>query len=126
MGSIRPELEPKDQAMKVTREWLKKYATKGIGYNKQQIEALCMTYPPKAGWIDALCGTELSDGCARKFEAAAGQSLALIDRARGIEKMKTERVYYTMPDGKGSFMGRWLEPHENDTWPGPETFKNAP
>lgn len=52
----------------VTRDWIFKNKTTKGGWNKPQIEALGLTWPPKEGWIDRLDGTTISSSSARQFE----------------------------------------------------------
>lgn len=52
----------------ITKMWLKDHATKGCGFTKAQIEALGVSYPPKAGWIDEIVGTWITDEQAINYE----------------------------------------------------------
>jgi len=55
----------------VTRNWIFDNRTARGSWNKPQIEALGLTWPPKEGWIDKLDGTAISNSSARQFEQMA-------------------------------------------------------
>lgn len=46
----------------------------GGGWNRYQLEALGVTWPPTSGWKWGLVGTEIDDATARKFIALKDQS----------------------------------------------------
>ena len=99
--------------MKVTREWLMRF--RGKNWTRIQINALGLTYPLPKDWLGLISGTEISEDQAKEFEEGCGRSIQVIDKPK-YDAME-EEVYYTVPDGKGSFKGRWLEPHEVGTFP---------
>jgi hypothetical protein len=54
----------------VTDEWLKAYGTDADSWNKKQLEALGITWPPRKGWKRAMIGTEITEQQKLRFEAA--------------------------------------------------------
>ena len=59
--------------MLITEEWLERYKTPRGGYNKKQINALCMEWPPRKGWKVNLVGLDIDPESARRFEVASGK-----------------------------------------------------
>lgn len=45
--------------MIITKEWIKAHTTPAGSWNRKQIEALGLTYPPRKGWMKRLEGTEI-------------------------------------------------------------------
>jgi len=54
----------------LTREYIHSHKTLKGAWNKVQINALGLTWPPRQGWIDELEGEYISLANARLFEAA--------------------------------------------------------
>jgi hypothetical protein len=52
--------------VKITRQWLKD-STKYGAPTRAQLEVLGISWPPRAGWLHELVGTEISDEDAKKF-----------------------------------------------------------
>lgn len=106
----------------VTRKWLAENGTKGIAWNREQLKVLGLNYPPPKGWKDAICGTAITDEQRVAFQQLKGRSVQALEDERKApsRKVLAGEVYYTCPDGKGSWQGRWLEPHEIGTFPGPK------
>lgn len=77
----------------VTRSWLDQFRTPGRAWNKVQMDALGVSWPPKNGWLDRAIGTEISDHARTVFEAAAGPSASsLTDRLRlSVIELRTVR-----------------------------------
>lgn len=57
--------------MKITSEWLHAQATAGCGWTKKQLAVLGVPSPPRAGWLKALVGREISEEAREQFEAHA-------------------------------------------------------
>jgi len=60
--------------MIITKEWIHANKTKAGSWNRKQIEALGLTYPPKKGWQQRLVkwGTEINPHQKLAFESQAG------------------------------------------------------
>ena len=102
---------------RVTLEWLKEHSTKGMAWNKQQLAILGISWPPPRGWLDQVIGKKLPIEAKERFEEETGRSIQKLDIKRRLIAAVDYPVYYTTPDGKGSFKGRWLKPEEVGTWP---------
>jgi hypothetical protein len=102
---------------KVTEEWLRQFSSHGFGWNHQQLEILGVKWPPYKGWLTASIGMELTENQRLQFENECGRSIQAIDTQRKLIAAVDYPVYYTVPDGKGSFTGRFLKPEEVGTWP---------
>jgi len=65
-------------------------------------------------------GTLLTDSDRLEFESLCDRSLATQERERKApaDAIHAARVYYTYPDERGSWTGRWLKPEEVGTWSG--------
>lgn len=57
-----------NRAMKVTRQFLMDNCTLRGAWTQAQIEALGVQWPPRAGWIDAVIGLELTEAQVRQFQ----------------------------------------------------------
>ncbi len=57
----------------ITREWLEKWRTQNGGYNRQQVEAIGVTWPLQTGWLRALLGRRIFDIQRQKFEELSGR-----------------------------------------------------
>lgn len=53
----------------VTREWIKLHATSNCGYNKDQLAALGVSWPPKKGWLSKIIGKAINLSQKHAFEA---------------------------------------------------------
>lgn len=54
----------------VTKGWLETHGTRGCGFNRRQLAALGVAWPPASGWKHGLVGTEISDEARAAFESA--------------------------------------------------------
>ena len=59
----------------ITNEWLVKHRTEGGGYNKKQLGALGVDWPPRLGWKDTLVGKHIDIKKAQEFEVSAKKPL---------------------------------------------------
>lgn len=106
----------------VTDEWFKKHTRGEKGTpTDDQVKLFGLSYPLAIGWKNQIVGREITDELKARFELLcdARKNELMADSKRHAEM--AERVYYTCPDGKGSWTGRWLEPHEVGTFPGPKS-----
>lgn len=58
----------------ITRDWIFDNRTKRGAWTKEQINALGLRWPAKAGWIDEIVDTPISSHDARRFEEGANKS----------------------------------------------------
>lgn len=59
---------------RITNEWLVNYRTEGGGYNKKQLNALGIEWPPTVGWKTSLVGKDVPIAKAKEFENLANKS----------------------------------------------------
>jgi hypothetical protein len=91
---------------KITRNWLNANSRTGIsGWNKKQLALLGIQWPPYAGWIHSVCGTEIEESKKKEFEDLAGKSQEGVKIDAGKANMATNPVYRTFLDGKGGWAG---------------------
>ena len=55
----------------VTKDWINKFKTKAGAWNKVQLNALGIKWPPTQGWIDRVDSESISSHNARIFEEAS-------------------------------------------------------
>lgn len=55
--------------MKITRKYIMDNRTERGAWTQAQIEALGLTWPPRKGWIDRVCGNEISPANQSLFES---------------------------------------------------------
>jgi hypothetical protein len=53
----------------ITREWLFMHRTHRGAWTRDQLEAIGVFWPPKAGWIERRIGKDIPDDAKRQFEA---------------------------------------------------------
>ena len=56
------------ESVLLTREYINKHRTPRGAFNRSQVEALGLKWPPKAGWINNLDGEMITPDQARRFE----------------------------------------------------------
>jgi hypothetical protein len=66
----------------ITRELIFSGRSDAGGWNRKQLEVLGIAWPPRHGWIDRLCGREISDSAAAEFLSLKKRSSPLLP---GIE-----------------------------------------
>ena len=93
---------------KITQEWIQRFASEKGGWNKPQLAAIGVEWPPPQGWRIRVSGTEITDEKRIEFERLQGQSQQAIKVARGRANMATNPVYRTFPDGKGGWDCAWM------------------
>jgi len=55
--------------MVITREWIGEHATgNNVGWTRQQLRCLGVSWPPRSGWRRAMAGRVIPDEAAREFE----------------------------------------------------------
>ena len=54
--------------MKINRAFIMENRTPRGSWTQAQIEALGVTWPPRAGWIDTVIGQELTEAQVRQFQ----------------------------------------------------------
>lgn len=59
----------------ITRELIREGQSLAGGWNRKQVEALGLEWPPKHGWQHRLLGNEISDQNAARFLALRGQTV---------------------------------------------------
>lgn len=55
--------------MKITFDWLTKNCTRRGGYNRVQIEAVGLKWPPRHGWKNRIVGREITEQQQQLFES---------------------------------------------------------
>ncbi len=60
--------------MRVTTEWLQKWATAKGGYTKRQLAIIGVAWPPEKGWKVKVTPVTLTDESAREFEYLSGRA----------------------------------------------------
>lgn len=53
--------------MIVTKDWLERHATAGMGWTYKQLKAIGVETPPRSGWKDRVVGLQITDEQAKKF-----------------------------------------------------------
>jgi hypothetical protein len=93
---------------RITRSWLDANSRTGkSGWNKRQLALIGIDWPPAAGWMHRVCGTELDENKKKEFEDLAGKSLEGVKIDAGKANMAENPIYRTFPDGKGGWAGAW-------------------
>lgn len=55
--------------MRITREWIFKYRTKGGSWTRDQLAAISVDWPPVSGWIDRVIGNEIDSRAEDRFKS---------------------------------------------------------
>lgn len=92
----------------VTKFWIKAYQSGNGGWNKKQLAAIGVDWPPQSGWIDSVTGKLITEEKKREFEDLQGLSIHKVNIKRHIDSGAHEAIYQTTPDGKGGWTGKWL------------------
>lgn len=95
----------------ITDSWLRKHSINGA-HTAAQLQVLGLPWPPPAGWRNALLlgAQRLSESQAAEFERLHGEREAYLAAKALRHKEASEEVYYTWPDGKGSWTGSAEKP----------------
>ena len=95
----------------MTRQWVKANGP----WTAAKFEVVGYSWPPPAGWVDLLVNELIDDEQKAKVEQLHVEQMAKkAARAKRHERMQ-EGVYYTWPDGNGSFNGSASKPDWWDT-----------
>lgn len=62
---VRPDL---GKGFTVTERWLRKYSTDGQAWNRRQLEAIGIGWPPQRGWFKAVTGMSINMERKARFE----------------------------------------------------------
>lgn len=76
----------------ISSEWIHRYASDAGGWNRKQLEAIGVSWPPSSGWIARLAGKELSDQRKVLFESLRGQNQTRSDAKRQKKKRMEDRI----------------------------------
>lgn len=99
--------------VRVTRHWLEAQGNHGA-LTRDQLAALGVGWPPPKGWKLGLLGTEIPAESAATVErltrANADRRIAEAERKRVYDESAAGKIFYTMPDGRGGWVGSWEKP----------------
>lgn len=90
----------------VTRQWIKANGP----WTAAKLEAIGLHWPLEAGWVDSMTLMSITESQKAEVERLhTVQMQKRVDRAKRHERMQNE-VYYTWPDGRGSWLGSAKKP----------------
>ena len=89
----------------ITTRWLRQNSTGmfGGGYTKTQLASIGVGWPPPAGWLYALEGSQITDEQKVEFERAGQERRDAIMKTLGRHRRMSEEVFYTWPDPEGGW-----------------------
>lgn len=59
---------------KITAEWIHQFRSRSGGWNKPQLQAIGVSWPPRSGWIREVEGTEIPEVQRIRFERLQGKT----------------------------------------------------
>lgn len=82
--------------MLITESFVKQCQTERGGWTKDQLEVLGVKWPPKNGWIDSVCGMEISSETAQAFidlrnKRARQKKPVCVEKKQKTKKSKQEK-----------------------------------
>jgi hypothetical protein len=97
----------------ITRDLIKSLGHQINGaWNAEQLALVGIAWPAPKGWKELIVGREVTQETIQRIAASRATSVEReIATARRHAVMK-EEIYYTWPDGKGSFEGSWTKPKD--------------
>jgi len=100
--------------IRITRDWINRVGHPQNGaWNAAQLLVLGIIWPPKKGWIEEILGRLISVKQKAQIEAERLRSFEREVEKKIDHQRRQEEVYYTWPDGKGSWTGSAVKP---DWW----------
>lgn len=100
-------------SFRITREWIKAVGHPENGaWNAKQLEVVGIAWPPVSGWITSLCARTRTITKKQKSDIEQFRMESLEREAHQVvlDAARREDVYYTWPDGKGSWTGSKIKP----------------
>lgn len=82
------------EKLKITKQFLKENRTENFGWNRNQLDVLGVTWPPRKGWLKRLIGKEIDLDTADKFIKYKSKcvSKAVSPSLDTVNKSKTFKV----------------------------------
>jgi hypothetical protein len=82
---------------KITRDWIHRWKSGSGGWNKPQLDVLGIRWPPRAGWIAKLEGTEILDSQREEFEHLRGLTRKNLQTPKAAQSPKEKLLTRSLP-----------------------------